>query len=67
MRSKFSGAILGAVIALTLTLSGCANYFAGVPAGDGKAYIIKNRPFGQDMLLCEASSGKPTCRVQSEK
>jgi hypothetical protein len=67
MKSKFSGAIFGVVIALSLSLSGCANYVAGVPAGEGKAYIIKNRSFGQDMLLCDASSGKPICRVQIEQ
>ena len=49
------------------TVSGCAAYQVAVPSNQGKAYIIRTEGSTQDMLKCEASSGRPVCTVQSEQ
>ncbi len=47
-------------------LSACASYTASVQGPAGKTYVIRHRFLGQDMLLCDATHGKPVCTVQHE-
>lgn len=55
-----------ALLLLVLVVSGCSTYHASVVSNQGKAYIIKTAGLEQEMLLCDASSGRPVCTTQAE-
>lgn len=52
-----------------LASGACTTYSVGVPAGKGKAYVIKNDGSAsrQTVLLCDANKGAPRCVEQREQ
>ena len=51
--------LLGALLAL-IAASGCM-YITAVKGAQGKAYVVKAKPFGSSFWNCEAGGGKPKC------
>jgi len=60
---------LGVGLCIAVLLSGCAVYGVAAVSNAGKAYVIHSSwPYwNQDMLLCDASTGSPVCKVQAER
>ncbi len=51
--------ILGALLGM-LVGTGCV-YTTAVNGQQGKAYVVKNTPFGGTIWNCEATGGRPKC------
>lgn len=54
-------------LSICSTVSGCTSYAVGVPSSQGKAYVIRSQGWSQDMVLCDATTGRPICTVQKEE
>jgi uncharacterized protein YceK len=48
-------------------LTGCATYYTATPAGQGKAYVVRMGALGGNMMICDATSGKPVCGEVEER
>lgn len=51
--------ILGALLGMLIG-TGCT-YTTAVRGQQGKAFVVKNTPFGGTIWNCEATGGRPKC------
>lgn len=58
--------MLGALACLAAHTA-CSSYGTAVQSNQGKAYVVSGGMFGQHMLLCDATSGKPVCKELEEQ